>query len=213
MDGSCLALAQQLDSNGYPTRALYYLHQRLLQLALRQEFYPTQFWYSRSHHIDLLHSLSPEYEEMMVSNDSLEEDVFREVNLPLEDDATLHNLCATLFSEEYIAPPTPPAGGTPCSTPPKFVGSLPAIHSEYACRAARVLTSQSGDPMEIYDQISEGIDSEADLVYGDAWYGGYPCDKSGKRMSLLEEMNIAASKALKETRQAPREGEESVKRH
>ncbi|KAG9098257.1 hypothetical protein FRC06_006604, partial [Ceratobasidium sp. 370] len=151
-----------LDANGYPTRALYYLHKRLLDVLIRP---------SRSRNFVLttppLSPLStpPQDEDYL----DLDEDPSKLVHVS-EQNQVLHHLCATIISRGYICPPTPPIGASPCHTPPRFDHLVaPSVeHDETACKIARLLVQSNScdvDDMDMLDMLE--VELEVELEVGD----------------------------------------------
>ncbi|KAJ1304744.1 hypothetical protein OPQ81_005882 [Rhizoctonia solani] len=207
----------QLDSNAYPTRALYYLHKRMLEVALHPGSYHNQPWSLQ------IRPGTPVPSSALVQDgdqgtvapeNSLEEsgilNVLGEVKQvrSMEEDLVLHNLCATLVSAEYISPPTPPTGATPCGTPPKFEAPTFTTHEGYACHIAMMLVSNG--VTELDDHIIEEF--EVEMECGATWVSGScPCVQDENKKTLLEEMETCASKTPRETKQARRRARNSLK--
>ncbi|KAG8751728.1 F-box/WD repeat-containing protein 9, partial [Ceratobasidium sp. 423] len=169
---------QQLDSNGYPTRALYYLHKRMLEVALRPELYHNQPWGLQIRPgTPIPASTLSKYEDegIIAPDNSLEEgDILNVLEgekqiCSVEEDPVLHNLCATLVSAEYVTPPTPPTGATPCDTPPEFDPPTFTGHDEYACHIAKMVVSSS--VTELDGQVVEEF--QVELEYHVAIYGSH----------------------------------------
>ncbi|KAB5595121.1 hypothetical protein CTheo_1409 [Ceratobasidium theobromae] len=140
----------QLDPDGYPTRALYYLHRAMLALAFHQA--PA--------------SIPP---PLFVHGANYDEDEAKdeEERRIAYEDQDLHDICATLVSTDYIVPPTPPEGASPCDTPPPRY-TLPArkhSHDERACRIARLLVWDGAIDVEGC-RIEE---LEMELSHGAGW--------------------------------------------
>ncbi|KAF8608978.1 hypothetical protein BDV93DRAFT_602842 [Ceratobasidium sp. AG-I] len=136
---------QQLDSTGYPTRALYYLHKRLLD----------NFYHPVDHrsYLQTTPPISPPFTPPPVHFDkgtTLKENILALTHL-VEQHQVLHDLCATLVSVDYIRPYTPPGGASPCNTPPRSTTDAPSparagallAHDEHACRVARMLVQSN----------------------------------------------------------------------
>ncbi|CAE6403557.1 unnamed protein product [Rhizoctonia solani] len=201
-DSSYTTSMNQLDSNGYPTRALYCLHKRMLEVTLYREQYPNQPWWIRD---DDQGTISPE-------NSLDDEEIFSmlgEIH-SVEDDLVLHNLCATLVSTEYVTPPTPPTGATPYDTPPEFEAPAFVAHDEYACRIARMVTFSGATDWQ--RRIVEACEDELDPMYANSRVlGDYPCGKVETRKTLLEEMQVCDSPIPREAKQARRRAKNSSK--
>ncbi|KAF8706057.1 Lysin motif, partial [Rhizoctonia solani] len=206
----------QLESNGYPNRALYYLHKRMLEVIIYPESYYNQPWCLQ----DWSGTPGPSSplgndKEGAAAPDGFSE----EVDIPkvpdeakqassMEEDVVLHNLCVTLVSTEYVTPPTPPMGATPCYTPPEFEGPTFTTHDEHACRIARMVVSSG--VTELDNRVIEKM--EVELARGNTWPSGRcPCDKSEKKRTLLEEMGMSASDAHRDTKQARRKAKSLMK--
>ncbi|KAG9084659.1 hypothetical protein FS749_005056 [Ceratobasidium sp. UAMH 11750] len=151
-----------LDANGYPTRALYYLHKRLLDVLVcpkSRNFVLTTPPLSP-------HFTPPEDEDHL----DLGEDPTKLVQIS-EQNQVLHHLCATIISKDYVRPPTPPIGASPCHTPPRFDHLVvPSVeHDETACRIARLLVQSNACDVEDMDMLDMlEIELELDLEAGDA---------------------------------------------
>ncbi|CAE6518179.1 unnamed protein product [Rhizoctonia solani] len=207
----------QLDPRGYPTRGLYYLHKRMLEVALHPGLYHNQHWRFQ------IRSGTPvpspplrddDNEGTLVPDNSLEEEDINEFLeeikqvCSVEEDQDLHKLCVTLVSAEYITPPTPPTGATPCDTPPEFDAPTFSTHDEYACCIARMVVSSS--VTELNGRVVEEF--EVELECGNTWVlSNCPCGEDRYKMNLLEEMEACASRTPRETRQARRRARNSLK--
>ncbi|KAG8747821.1 hypothetical protein FRC10_011266 [Ceratobasidium sp. 414] len=151
-----------LDANGYPTRALYYLHKRLLDIAI----HPTE---SRNF-VLTTPPLSPIFTPPKDEDHlDLDEDPAKLAHLS-EQHQVLHHLCVTIISRDYIRPPTPPIGASPCHTPPRFdpLVAPPVGHDETACRVARLLVQSNScdvDDMDMLDMLE--VELEVGLEAGD----------------------------------------------
>ncbi|KAG9122161.1 hypothetical protein FRC07_001586 [Ceratobasidium sp. 392] len=145
-----------LDTDGYPTRALYYLHKKLLETMVN----PTSrnFILTTPPH-------SPLFTPIEV--DELEEDPNKFVHLS-EQQQVLHHLCATIISRDYIRPPTPPIGASPCHTPPRFSPIVipPVEHDEAAYRVARLLVQSNTcdvDDLDMLDMLEVELEVELEM--------------------------------------------------
>ncbi|EUC64081.1 hypothetical protein RSOL_435010 [Rhizoctonia solani AG-3 Rhs1AP] len=104
------ASMNQLDASGYPTRALYYLHKRMLEVVLYPGQYHNQSWCLQIRPGTPIPSppLSDEDEGMIAPENSLEDDeilnilgAIKQARL-MEDDPVLHNLCPRLFPPNML---------------------------------------------------------------------------------------------------------------
>jgi hypothetical protein len=123
----------QLNPEGYPTRALYYLHKRMLDISLRRRIHQLK----KRPRTSIALPLPEEYDD----EEYLKQNNQGNPNSMVAEVQALHNLCATLVSADYIVPPSPPRGGTPWATPSKFEMPVKAGrgHDEHACRIASML--------------------------------------------------------------------------
>ncbi|KEP49681.1 hypothetical protein V565_095430 [Rhizoctonia solani 123E] len=211
------ASMNQLDASGYPTRALYYLHKRMLEVVLYPAHYHNQSWCLQIRPGTPIPSppLSDEEEGMIAPENSLEDDeilnilgTIKQARL-MEDDPVLHNLCATLVSTEYVTPPTPPTGATPCGTPPEFEAPVFTAHDEHACRIARMVVSCGVTEWDsrAVEEFEVELECAAEWILDDC-----PCgQKEEHRMTLLEEMANCGFKTPRETKQARRRARNSSK--
>ncbi|KAH7339780.1 hypothetical protein B0J17DRAFT_656771 [Rhizoctonia solani] len=207
----------QLDSSGYPTRGLYYLHKRMLEVTLHPELYHNQPWYLQIRPSNPTPSpplRDDDDEGILAPENSLEEEDIMEVleqvkyACSVEEDLVLHELCATLVSAEYITPPTPPTGATPYDTPPEFEAPTFATHDEYTCRIARMVVSSGVTEWD--GRVVEEF--EVELECGNTWaLGSCPCGRDEVKKSLPEEMQVCASHTPRETKQARRRARNSLK--
>ncbi|KAG8721941.1 hypothetical protein FRC08_008637 [Ceratobasidium sp. 394] len=150
-----------LDANGYPTRALYYLHKRLLDVLICPK--SRNFVLTTPPRSPLF--TPPEDEDHL----DLGEDPAKLVHLS-EQNQVLHHLCATIISKDYVRPPTPPIGASPCHTPPRLDHLVaPSVeHDETACRIARLLVQSNACDVEDMDMLDMlEIELELDLEAGD----------------------------------------------
>ncbi|QRV94225.1 hypothetical protein RhiJN_22243 [Ceratobasidium sp. AG-Ba] len=118
-----------LNADGYPTRALYYLHKRLLDVVKDPK--PRNFILTTPPLSPLLTPPEP--------NNSLDMDD-EDDSHTLEQTRVLERLCATIISRDYIRPPTPPMGQSPCHTPPRFIFCSESFdYDETTTQVARLL--------------------------------------------------------------------------
>jgi hypothetical protein len=152
----------QLDSDGYPTRALYYLHKRLLDTIIQ----PTKArnYILTTPPLSPLFTPSPEVNEGR-HYDLEEVDASKLVEFS-EQDRVLHELCATIISKDYVRPLTPPYGMSPCHTPPRSATFAPPAHDEEACRIARMLVKSNicdVDEMDMLDMLEVELEIETEM--------------------------------------------------
>jgi hypothetical protein len=158
---SFMTTMHQLDPDGYPTRALYYLHKRLLDTIIHPT--KTRNYVLTTPPLSPLFAPSPEINEGY-RHDLEEADASKLMELS-EQDRVLHDLCATIISKDYVRPLTPPCGMSPCHTPPRSTFAPPA-HDEDACRIARMLVKSNicdVDEMDMLDMLEVELEIEIDM--------------------------------------------------
>ncbi|KAG8688573.1 hypothetical protein FRC09_012846 [Ceratobasidium sp. 395] len=148
-----------LDTAGYPTRALYYLHKRLLDVAINPK--------SRNF-VLTTPPLSPLFRPLAVDDEDLEQEDPTALAHLSEQKEVLHHLCATIISKDYVRPPTPPIGASPCHTPPRFTPTVaPSVeHDETACRVARLLVQSNScdvDDLDMLDMLEVELEVELEM--------------------------------------------------
>ncbi|KAG8749776.1 hypothetical protein FRC12_013231 [Ceratobasidium sp. 428] len=205
-----------LDAAGYPTRALYYLHKRLLDVAVNPK--------SRNF-VLTTPPLSPVFRPLAVDDEDLEHEDPSALARLSEQKQVLHHLCATIISRDYVRPPTPPIGASPCHTPPRFIPTITSSveHDEAACRAARLLVQSNScdvgdldmlDMLEVELEVELEMRScvtpkaeESDKVYSWSCPGtigrsyedkeNYPVWDDRNKRTLLEEMESVVTPCAK----------------